>query len=137
MTNGSTLARLAYLKDDKWTSFGSVVYFRSHDVRIRLRTIPLWAMINDKWMLGTFSPAFKVEEAPYLSGDVIVKGLKADEVIKIGRVETYERPDGTVVHYMLKLDALPAAQVVVALKETEVEKKAVWLTIVLDDKEGA
>jgi hypothetical protein len=135
MTNGSTLAKLAYLKDEVWTPFGHLIYFRSHDVRIRLTTLPLWAIVNDKWTLGTFCEQFKVEDAPYLSGDIIVKDCETKEIIKIGRLETYQDPTGKVVHYMVKLNALPAGKLVAALRHAEPEKKKVWLDVQLDDKE--
>jgi len=129
--NGSTVARLAYLKNEVWTPFGSVVYFRSHDVRIRLKTIPLWAIANDQWTLGRFIEGFKVEEAQYLSGDVIVKD--GEEIIKIGRIETASRPDGKVDWYLLNLSALPAAKVLAAMKNADLDKKHIWLDVILEE----
>ena len=132
--NGSTVARLAYRKGEKFYNVGTLIYFRSHDVRIRLKTIPLWAIANQQWLLGTFTEQFKVEEPPYLEGDVVVKDKEG--VIPIGRLITFQS-DGTgeVTHYMVKLEALPADRLVKAMQYAEIEKKAVFLDVVLDDKE--
>jgi hypothetical protein len=131
--NGSPLAKIAYLRDKKWTTVGRLIYFRSHEVRIKLNVLPLWAMMNKQWMLGTFVEQFKVAEPPYLDGDVIVKTEDGDQVI--GKLITYQNETGTVTHYMVQLSALPAAKVVQAMKEAEVDKKSIWLDIRLEDQD--
>jgi hypothetical protein len=124
---------VAYLKDEEWTKVATLTYFRSHEVRIKLLTVPIWAIANKQWMLGTFSEQFKVDDPPYLEGDIVVKDGK--EVTKIGRLITYQNETGAKTHYMMSLHALPAARLVKALQNAELEKKTVWLDVVLDDKE--
>jgi hypothetical protein len=131
MNNGSPLAKLAYLKESTWTTFGKLVYFRSHEVRIKLFTLPLWAITNKQWMLGTFTEQFKVEEPPYLEGDIVVKA--EGETIRIGRLITYQNETGEKTHYMMNLHAVPALRLINALRHAEVEKKTVWLDVSLDD----
>jgi hypothetical protein len=120
VANGTFVADIAYEVEPyrkKYHRIGAILYFRSHECKIKLIDFPP----TDRYIIGKFKPSEKVPEAPYLEGDVFIKDA-AEVDRKVGHIHSEQNEVGDTM-YWLKFD------VCVVIERAH----AIWLKVKLED----
>lgn len=123
--NGSLIARLAYQRKGEWIESASLFWFRSGEAKIRLSSLPVWAMANGVWLHSEFMPKPKVDDAPLVSGEVYAKD--GNTRLVLGYITSNQSEgDGNKTTYSLILHAV---DIKALCKTYSKESKGLWLKV--------
>jgi len=116
MANGTFIADIARETEEysgKYERIGAILYFRSHDCKIKItKTPPI-----EKNIIGKFRSSEKVAEAPLIEGDMLLNGEK------VGHIHSEQNEIGNTLYWMRFNDDIPLVHGVV-----------LWLKVKLEDK---
>lgn len=135
--NGSCIADLCYRDGESYRKIGSLIYFRSHDAEVRLDLIPTKAWSNnEEYFIGNFISSAKVEDAPFVDGDIVATTDVRGEHVKVGHIHTRDNETGEAQYYMT-LFGIPitAWRKIIESTITTGKKRALYLKVKLEDKE--
>ena len=120
MANGTYIADLAVEEppySGKYRKVGALLYFRSHEAKVKL-TGPIPEGVN---VIGLFRESEKVQEAPYIEGDLFLKG------VKVGHIHSQQDEVGNSMYWM-RTDLQ-----CITVKPRMQELKPTWLAVELED----
>lgn len=134
--NGTIIADLCYKDGERFRKIGSLIYFRTHDAEIRLDLIPLrpWVKGED-WFFGNFITSEKVEEPPYIEGDITAPTEERGKRVQVGHIHTQDNEVGDT-QYILTLFGVPVGIWRKAIMENEEtgSKRSLFMKIEMEDK---
>jgi YHS domain-containing protein len=116
VANGTFIADIAHEiveYSGKYERIGAILYFRSHDCKIKFTKSPPL----EKNIIGKFKTSEKVPEAPMIEGDLFVNGGK------IGHIHSEQNGVGETLYWMRIEVAIP------------IQGVTLWAKVKLEDKE--
>lgn len=87
MPNGTYIADLAREVDGSYEKVGAMLYFRTHDCKVRLDK-------PTRHAIGKFIPTGKVPEAPMIEGDLFHRGEK------VGHIHSQQNEYGDTLYWL-------------------------------------
>lgn len=114
MSNGTFIADIAYEKESykrKYIRVGSILYFRSHDCKVKVLGRPP----ANQNIIGKFKKSEKVPDAPMIEGDLFYKKHK------VGHIHSQQNEYGETLYWLRLTVGLP-------------EEGTNWLRVELEDK---